>query len=137
MKKKYLLTSLIILLFSVILSVNPAHSQSLISSSTSEMNKLTTEAARAGSLSSVAVGSIVARGIQVVLGLLAIVFLGLTVMAGFQWMTAGGNEEQIKKATNTLKAAIIGLIIVLAAYTITYFIFNVLPFSSGGGTGTN
>jgi len=89
------------------------------------------------------IGSIIALIIQAALGLLAVIFLALMVFAGFQWMTASGNETQVKKAQDTIKTSVIGLIIVLAAYAITYFIFTVLPFSggsfggvvgSGGGT---
>lgn len=62
--------------------------------------------------------------ISVVLGLVGMIFLALTVYAGFLWMTAGGDEEPITKAKNILKASVIGLVIVLAAYSITYFITN-------------
>src|SRR6056297_1570254 len=36
--------------------------------------------------------------INVVLQLLAVIFVVLIIISGYQWMTAGGNEEQIKKA---------------------------------------
>lgn len=80
-------------------------------------------------LGQASVGTIIAMIIRAGLGLLAAIFLVLMVFAGFQWMTASGNEQQIEKAQNTIKTAIIGLIIVLAAYAITYFIFKFLPFS--------
>jgi hypothetical protein len=86
----------------------------------------------------ITIGKIIATVIQVVLSILALIFLILAVLSGFRWMTAAGNEEQIKKAQNTIQAAIIGLIIVLAAWAITYFIFMYLPFSgtaSGGFQG--
>jgi hypothetical protein len=85
--------------------------------------------------SNVEIGTIVAVIIQVLLGLLGIIFLGLVISAGFRWMTANGNEEQVKQATGTLKTAIIGLLIVLMAYGITYFVFNKLPFSGGSDNG--
>lgn len=59
--------------------------------------------------------------IRTALQLIGIVFLVLMIYAGFLWMTAGGNEENITKAKNILKASIIGLIIILASYSITYF----------------
>lgn len=74
--------------------------------------------------------------ISVILGFLGVVFLVLTIMAGFKWMMSQGNEDEIKKAKSSLKNSIIGLVIVLAAYAITYSIFKYLPFSSnstGGG----
>ena len=51
-------------------------------------------------------------------------FLALTIYAGILWMTASGNEEQVTKATGIIKMAVIGLIICMAAYSITYFIVN-------------
>ncbi|HOD87004.1 MAG TPA: hypothetical protein PKY61_01830 [bacterium] len=74
--------------------------------------------------------------IQIALSLLGIIFLIIIVFAGYSWMTAAGNEEAVKKAQDMIKRAIIGLVIVLMAYAITYFIFNQLPFSGGGGIGT-
>ena len=42
------------------------------------------------------------------------------------WMTARGNESQAEKAKNLITAAIIGLVIVVAAYSITYFLLEKL-----------
>jgi len=83
----------------------------------------------------VSIGSLIATMIQAILGLLAAVFLILIIMAGIKWMTAEGNEEQIAQARKNIKSAIIGLIIVLAAYSITYFIFKALPFGGPVSTG--
>jgi len=83
------------------------------------------------SLSEFSLGSVVAVVIQGALGLLGIIFLIIMVFAGYRWMTASGNEEAIKTSKQMITRAIIGLIIVLMAYAITYFIFNQLPFSGG------
>jgi hypothetical protein len=71
--------------------------------------------------------------IKLVLGFLGIIFLILTLMAGFKWMTAGGNEKQIEEAKGSLKNSVIGLFIVLAAYAITLAVFRYMPFSTGSG----
>ncbi|MBI5622057.1 hypothetical protein HY933_04320 [Candidatus Falkowbacteria bacterium] len=63
-------------------------------------------------------GSII-RWILMVIGL---VFFILIIYAGVQWMTASGNEEQLTKAKGILQSAIIGLVIVFAAYAITLFV---------------
>lgn len=73
-----------------------------------------------GSTLSETVGKI----IRIVLGLLGTVFLCLTVYAGFLWMTAAGNDEQVGKALGILKTAVIGLVIILASYSITYFVLD-------------
>lgn len=66
-------------------------------------------------------------GTNIILPLFSIVgviFLVLTVYAGFLWMTAGGKEAQVAKAKNILVSSIIGAVIVAAAYAITNFIFE-------------
>lgn len=60
--------------------------------------------------------------IKIVLGLLGTIFLVLTIYAGVLWMTAAGNEEQVTKSLGILKTSVIGLVIILAAYSITYFV---------------
>jgi len=50
-------------------------------------------------------------------------------------MTAAGNEEQIEKAKNVLTAALIGLVIILLAYTIVFFVISKLL--GEGGSGVN
>ena len=68
----------------------------------------------------------IATIIQVVLGLLGTIFVILMIYAGILWMTAGGNDTQVKKAQNIIQRAAIGLFIVVLAYAITYFILNVV-----------
>lgn len=60
--------------------------------------------------------------ISTALALLGTMFLVLTIAAGIMWMTAAGNEDKISKAKKILTGAIIGLVIALCAYTITYFV---------------
>ena len=57
-----------------------------------------------------------------ILSFVGIIFLILTIYAGLQWMTAMGNSGQVDKAKDLLINAIIGLVIVTAAYSITSFI---------------
>ncbi len=64
--------------------------------------------------------------VQAALSLVGIIFLSLTVYAGFLWMTASGEEEQVKKAKTILRQSIIGLIITVGAYSITAFVLPVI-----------
>jgi len=75
---------------------------------------------------------LVATIIKAFLGLLGIIFVVLIIYAGYGWMTAAGEEEKVNKAKDTLKQAVIGLIIIIAAYAITYFVFSNLPGGAGG-----
>lgn len=79
-------------------------------------------------------GDVVAIAIRGFLGLLGVIFVILIIIAGYNWMTAAGDEEKIKKAGQTIRSAIIGLLIIVAAYAITYFVFRNLP---GAGSGSN
>ncbi|MDD2758445.1 MAG: pilin [Patescibacteria group bacterium] len=81
--------------------------------------------------------------IRTALSVIGMVFLVLTIYAGALWMTAGGNEEQITKAKNIIKASVIGLIIIFSAYSITYFVTwmamggrnNTVPVGTSPGAG--
>lgn len=64
----------------------------------------------------------VAGIIKEILKLLGTIFLALTVYAGFQLMTARGDEGKVEKAQKTIQAAVIGLTVILAAYSITAFV---------------
>lgn len=89
----------------------------------------------AGYESGTTVGGVIALVVQGFLGLLGIIFLILIITAGYNWMTAGGDEEKIKKAKDMIQRAIIGLIIIIAAYAITYFVFKNLGGVAGSGGG--
>lgn len=58
------------------------------------------------------------------LGLVGVVFLVLVIYGGLTWMTAQGNEEKVKKANGIISGSLIGLIVTLAAYVISYFLIN-------------
>ena len=62
--------------------------------------------------------------IQRALLLSGIVFLVLTVYAGFLWMTAQGNQERVEKARNTLIASAIGIFVIVSAFALTNFIIT-------------
>ena len=62
---------------------------------------------------------------------IGVVFFVLMVYGGFLWMQARGNEEHIKKAKGLIEAAIIGMVIVFLAYTLTNFILGRLLEGAG------
>lgn len=47
----------------------------------------------------------------------ALLFLVMFLLAGFQWLTAGGSMENAKKAQKTMSFAVIGLVVVVVSYT--------------------
>lgn len=57
--------------------------------------------------------------IQIFLSILGIAFMIYMIWAGYNWMTAHGNEEKLNKSKAALRGAIIGMLIVLGAYALT------------------
>jgi hypothetical protein len=85
-----------------------------------------------------AVAQIIGQVISAALLLVGTIFLILLVYAGYLWMIARGNTEKVERALDTIKAAVIGLIIVAGAYAITsYVVSKIAPGGGGGGTGCN
>lgn len=80
--------------------------------------------------SDLSLGYVIAMLIRGALSVIGLIFVIQMIVAGFRWMNSGGNEETIKKSQETIKNSLIGVILILAAWAITYFIFKVLPFSS-------
>lgn len=75
---------------------------------------------------------IIANIIKAALGLLGILALGLMLYAGYEWMTSGGNDEQIGTAKKILINATIGLVIILSAYSIVAFVMTKLVEATTG-----
>ncbi|MFA6534217.1 MAG: hypothetical protein WCT37_03525 [Patescibacteria group bacterium] len=69
--------------------------------------------------------------IQYLLSFLGVAFFLIILYAGWQWLTAGGNEEQVTEAKNWLRNGVIGLVIIFGAYLITSFVISQV----GGATG--
>lgn len=65
---------------------------------------------------------IVASIVKLFLSFLGVIFLALTIYGGFNWMLARGNQQKIDKAKSILTNSIIGLIVILAAYSLAVFI---------------
>lgn len=74
--------------------------------------------------------------IQVLLGLLGIIAVVIIIYGGFLWTTSGGSEEKINQAKKLLRNAVIGLIIILSAWGITFFILSKLVGTGGSGIST-
>ena len=62
--------------------------------------------------------------LSIALGFVGITFTVQIVHGGYLWMTAGGNEEKVKKALSKITNGAIGAGVVFSAYIITYFILS-------------
>lgn len=68
----------------------------------------------------------IAHTVDVILGILGIVFMILCLYAGFLHFTALGDPAPIKKANDILKRGVIGMIFVVAAYAISFAVVTAL-----------
>jgi len=80
--------------------------------------------------------------IKTLLSFVGVIFLVLMVYAGYLWMTARGDESKIEKAQDIIRSSIIGLVIMVGAYSITAFVVPKLVEKTtgdtpGGGNGGN
>lgn len=121
------------LLFFVITNASAALLQSGVDN---ELKEQTGEFAltSGGFESNMGIGDIIAAAVKAFLSLLGIIFIVLLVMAGYKYMTARGDEAKVEEALGSIRRAVIGLIIVAAAYSITYFVFSNLDGGSSGPT---
>ena len=81
-------------------------------------------AANAGFAAGPSVTVIIARLIRTVISFLGVIAVVIVVYGGFMYMTAGGNDERVKKAKKTITNGLIGLVIVLMSFAIAQFIVS-------------
>ncbi|MFA6322204.1 MAG: pilin [Candidatus Buchananbacteria bacterium] len=145
MKKKLFLNIFIFTILSLTLltTATPAAlgvTTNLIDSETqSKMNTQTQGFLEGSGLSTkMTLNILISSVVKIVLSLLGLIFFILIIYAGFLWMTAMGNQEKIDKAQSIIKAAVIGLVLVLSAYLITYFVIdNALRATQQNNAGLN
>jgi TRAP-type C4-dicarboxylate transport system permease small subunit len=70
------------------------------------------------SLVTITLPGIVQTAIRLVLVVAAIVAFFFLVLGGIKWVTSGGDKEQTQKAQGQITAALVGLVIVFAAWAI-------------------
>jgi len=77
---------------------------------------------RAGIDRSVTLSTTVGSAISIVLSFVGLIFLVLMVYAGVLWLTARGEDSQIEKSKKIIASTVIGLILTISAYAITFLI---------------
>lgn len=112
------------LLFSIVFSPTAASAQTDEPTMADRLTSIAEMGGYATGEAAPTLPQIIGMIIRVALSFLGAIFIALIIMAGYKWMTAGGNEETIKKAQGTIKQAIIGLCITLFSYAIWVFIFQ-------------
>jgi hypothetical protein len=74
---------------------------------------------------------VIGRIVRSLLGFIGVLFVVLFIYAGFLWMTAQGNEEQVTKAKKIISGSVIGMIIIFASYGISNFVVNAVLKGTG------
>jgi len=64
--------------------------------------------------------------VKVFLSLLGIIIVLLFIYGGFMWMTAAGDDKKVTKAKDTIRNAVIGLVIILTSYAVASFVLDQL-----------
>jgi hypothetical protein len=82
------------------------------------------------SLGSLTVPGIISAAIRLTVVVAAIVFFFILVVGGIRWIASGGDKAQTEAARNQITAALVGLVIVFAAWAIvalinTFFHVNI------------
>lgn len=73
-------------------------------------------------LGDLTIGRIVSGLIQLIMVVAAVVFFFILVIGGIQWIASGGDKAQTEAARNRITAALVGLVIVFAAWAILQLI---------------
>ena len=69
-------------------------------------------------LGGITVGGIIPAVIRIVLIVAALVALLFLIIGGIKWITSGGDKAQVESARGTVTAALIGLLVVFAAWAL-------------------
>jgi hypothetical protein len=101
----------------------PAAAYAQLSEATSD---LSTIGEQVGADADNSLPELIGNVIKVLLSVLGIVFVILVVYAGFLYLTAGGEDAKVGKAKTMLTQAVIGLILIVAAYAIADFVIDAL-----------
>lgn len=73
-------------------------------------------------LANLTIGGIISALIRLVLVVAALVFFFILVIGGIKWIASGGDKAQTEAARNQITAALVGLVIVFAAWAIVQLI---------------
>ncbi len=84
----------------------------------------------AGTVANLTIGGIIAGLLKLALVIAAIVFFFILVIGGIRWIISGGDKGQTEQARAQITAALVGLVIVFAAWAIagligTFFGVNI------------
>lgn len=82
-------------------------------------------------IGSVNVQVILGKVLDPVIGVVGALALGVFVYGGYMWLTSAGNEEKVKKGTQAIIYAVVGLFLIFAAYGILSLVIRSVTGAGG------
>jgi hypothetical protein len=73
-------------------------------------------------LGQLTIGNLVSAGIKLIIIIAALVFFFILVVGGIRWIASGGDKANTEAARAQITAALVGLVIVFAAWAIVALI---------------
>lgn len=87
--------------------------------------KITGKSTSFSGLENLTVNGMVSGAISLVLIVVALIFFFILVIGGLKWITSGGDEKKVAAARAQITNALIGLVIVFAAWAIMKLIGSI------------
>lgn len=75
-------------------------------------------------------GTMLTSLLTIVMAIAALAVFIYLIWGGIEWITAGGDKGKTESARNKITAAVIGIIVLAAAYAILLLVLQILGFSS-------
>jgi TRAP-type C4-dicarboxylate transport system permease small subunit len=94
----------------------------LLADTSNTINLQTSNETSFGTLSNLTFPSIISALIRLAVVIAAIVFFFILVIGGIRWIASGGDKAQTEAARNQITSALVGLVIVFAAWAIVALI---------------
>lgn len=85
------------------------------------------------SVPDVEIGNVISAVVGILLIVAAVLAFLFLILGGIQWITSGGDKTGMEAARNKITAAIVGLIIVAAAWAVMLLIGQFIGFNILGG----
>ncbi len=82
-------------------------------------------------------GTMITSVLTIVMAIAALAVFMYLIYGGIQWITSGGDKGKTEEARNKITAAVIGLIVLAAAYALLLLLLRILGFSDLTSVFTN
>ncbi len=80
------------------------------------------------------IGNVISAAVGLLIIVAAVLAFLYLILGGLQWITSGGDKTALESARNKITNAIIGLIIVAAAWAVMFLVGQFIGFNILGGS---